>query len=80
MNEYRCTRFRLYQNEGCPGYTDRRSRQGYYIEATSNLQAMLQMAKEFPNDIQWGIRVGEEPFTSDLWKEHIDTTEVIHHG
>lgn len=43
--EYRCTRPLSYR-AGCPGHADRSARQGYYICATSFLDAASQMAED----------------------------------
>lgn len=50
MREYRCTRRSPYSNPNCPGHTDSRCRQGYYIEAPSAYEALRQMRRDFPRD------------------------------
>jgi hypothetical protein len=48
--EYRCTRRSPYSNPNCPGHTDTRCRQGYYIEAPTAYDALREMRKDFPHD------------------------------
>lgn len=49
LNEYRCTRNSPYMHE-CIGKRDLGARQGHYITATSETEAHLKMAEEFPSD------------------------------
>jgi hypothetical protein len=62
MNEYRCTRNSPYMHE-CFGKNDTGARQGYYIVASSEQEALKVMADEHPAD-----RYG---FTCELWKENV---------
>jgi hypothetical protein len=48
--EYRCTRRSPYSNPNCPGHTDTRCRQGYYIEAPTAYDALREMRRDFPHD------------------------------
>ncbi len=68
-NEYRCTRNQPYLNLNCFGYTDLESRQGYYIKAESEQDAIAQMAQLYPDD--------DAGFTAHLWKEISVPEEVI---
>jgi hypothetical protein len=58
---WRCTINACYQAD-CPGKTDRRARQGHYIEAYSETGALRQMRFKFPAEAALG-------FTADLWHE-----------
>jgi hypothetical protein len=62
VNEYRCTRNQPYQHE-CFGKNDLGARQGYYINATSEEEALKVMAAEHPADTAG--------FTAELWKENV---------
>lgn len=63
MKEYRCTRNQPYQAVACPGNLNVRARQGYYIRANNEREALEQMRKNFPHDWQG--------FTVTLWRnEH----------
>lgn len=64
MNEYRCTRRKPYP-KGTPGFDDASARQGYYIRATSEKQALYQMAEKFPGEAAIGFDV-------TLWCENVD--------
>lgn len=66
MNEYRCTRNSPY-GYGCPGFKDLASRQGHYINATSEKEAIQIMMKQFPNDMMG--------FTVTLWRN--STRELV---
>lgn len=57
IQQYRCTRDKPYVGN-CPGATNPRDRQGYYINATSVEDAIAQMKLRFSN---------EEGFTAELW-------------
>lgn len=67
MNEYRCTRDYPYQGN-CPGNTNPKTRQGYYITAYCPRVALSIMAERFPQDVAFGYW-----FTCDLWKENVRT-------
>lgn len=59
--EFRMTRRRPYVLCDCPGRSNVRARQGYYIRA-SNLQgAEMVMREHFPEDAQFG-------FDGEVWK------------
>lgn len=60
MNEYRCTRNKLYQNPRCFGHTDLSARSGYYLKAANEQDAIAQMAILYPTD--------DAGFTAQLWK------------
>jgi len=47
--EYRCTRNEPYMHN-CLGRDDIRVRQGYYVHADSEEEALRQMALDFPKD------------------------------
>jgi len=47
----------------CIGRDDVRAREGHYIEAPSELEAMQIMAEEFPRD--------RHGFTAQLWKANV---------
>lgn len=57
MNQFRCTRRKPYP-PGTPGNTDLSARQGYYIDAPDQEDAVKQMTAKFPGeafDVQlWG--------------------------
>ena len=61
---YRITRNLPYA-EGTPGHTDPSARQGYYFQAHSETEAVLQMAKTFHTreDILAGFKV-------QLWADY----------
>jgi hypothetical protein len=50
MNEYRCTRNQPYLDPRCFGHTDLETRQGYYIKAESEQDAIAQMTELYPDD------------------------------
>jgi hypothetical protein len=59
QNEYRCTRNAAYE-PGTPGHKDPHQRQGRYIQACNETEAVHEMGKRFPNE------VGN--FHVELWK------------
>ena len=59
---YRCTR-NVYP-PGTPGYTDKKSRQGHYVPAQTEAEAIQKMVEMFPNDT--------DGFTVDLDMEYED--------
>ncbi len=61
MKEYRCTRNQPYQGVACPGNLNTRARQGHYIIAHNEHEALMIMGNKFPND-----KMG---FTAELWKD-----------
>lgn len=61
LNEYRCTRADLYRHR-CLGQKDLSQRQGHYIVAKDEIDAILEMRRAFP------LEVG---FTATLWKENV---------
>jgi hypothetical protein len=60
MNEYRLTRNEPYLNPKCFGHTDLEARQGYYLKAETETNAIAQMSQMFPHDTAG--------FTVELWK------------
>jgi hypothetical protein len=68
MNEYRCTRNRIYESPGCPGHTQLEARQGHYIQADSEADALIAMWESFPDDVEWAKARGMDAFTATLWK------------
>ena len=61
MKEFRITRPDMYKNLNCPGHKDLGAREGHYIEAENEDQAIAIMKLRFPNDSAfdlqlWGIR------------------------
>lgn len=60
MNEYRCTRNQPYLNPKCFGHTDLEARQGYYLKAESEEDAIALMEQQFPCDTAG--------FTAHRWK------------
>jgi hypothetical protein len=61
MKEYRCTRNQPYLDPKCFGFADMAARQGYYLKAESENEALAQMAQLFPNEVSVG-------FTAQEWK------------
>ena len=59
MNQYRCTRPEVYE-EGCPGHTEPGARQGHYIDALTEEEALMRMKQWFP---------AESWFDIQLWKQ-----------
>ena len=55
MKEYRVTRPDLYLAIGCPGYADKRARQGHYFYANSEEEARLQACKVWPKDSRFTV-------------------------
>lgn len=55
-NEYRCTRQALYQHD-CIGRDNTRVRQGYYIEADDEADAIDEMVCLFPKECKVGFTV-----------------------
>lgn len=47
--QFRCTRQAPY-GPGCPGFTDKTARQGYYITAKNEDEALTKMKEKFPNE------------------------------
>lgn len=60
MHEFRCTRNKPFQNPKCFGHTDLEARQGYYLKAANEQDALAQMAILYPTD--------DAGFTAQLWK------------
>lgn len=58
MTEYRCTRNALYQHD-CIGRDDVTARQGHYIHAHSEEEAMQIMADRYPDETEAGFTVQE---------------------
>lgn len=56
MTEYRCTRNALYQHD-CIGRDDVTARQGHYIHAESEEEAMQIMADRYPDETEAGFTV-----------------------
>lgn len=63
MNEYRCTRGSLYRHP-CFGHDDLTARQGHYVVAKDEIDAILEMRRMFPHD-------PENSFTAHLWKKDV---------
>ncbi len=59
--EFRCTRGDLYTHD-CLGRDDLSVRQGHYIRAATREAAIVEMARQYPND-------PPESFTADKFKE-----------
>ncbi|MFL9456027.1 MULTISPECIES: hypothetical protein, partial [Nostocales] len=57
MTEFRCTRNALYVTASCLGNQDTSSRQGYYVFATSELEALKIMSAMFPEEAKAGFTV-----------------------
>lgn len=68
MKEYRCTRNQPYQGVACPGNLNVYARQGYYIRANSEQEALKIMHKNFPGD--WC------GFTATLWRD--EKFQLVH--
>lgn len=60
MNEYRVTRDTLYANPHCVGHKDLTARDGHYIKAASQEDALMEMKKRYPHDVHG--------FTVQFWK------------
>jgi len=60
--EYRCTRDAPYTAPTCEGHTDRKCRQGHYVQAASATEALQTMARDFPADVADG-----HGFTAHRW-------------
>ena len=56
MTEYRCTRNASYSHD-CIGRDDLTARQGYYIHAKSEEEAMQIMASRYPDETEAGFTV-----------------------
>lgn len=61
MNQYRCTRNQPYVNPKCFGHTNLEARQGFYIKAETEEEAIALMQQEFPYD--------DMGFTVQLWTD-----------
>ena len=61
MNQYRCT-IPEYYEEGCPGHTNMSARQGHYITAETETEAISQMHLNFPKVSKIDVQ---------LWKEGV---------
>ena len=61
LPEWRCTRNACYDNPKAKSFTDPSCRQGYYITAETKDQAMIIMARRFPDDPH------TQGFTVDRW-------------
>jgi hypothetical protein len=49
--EYRCTRRDPYASPHCKGHTDPTARQGHYLYAKTDREAIVAMREDFPRDI-----------------------------
>ena len=78
MNEYRCTRFRPYAAEGCLGYDDPSQRNGDYIVAADEFDALIIMSKKYDDDARWAKAKGVVPFTVELWRESVCPPRLVH--
>ncbi len=58
MTEYRCTRNASYTCD-CRGRDDITARQGYYIHAESEEEAMQIMANRYPDETEAGFTIQE---------------------
>lgn len=67
MNTYLCRRHQPYQNPRCLGYTELSERQGYYIDAASEQEAIAIMGQMHPND--------SAGFTVQLWIDDFSEPE-----
>ena len=56
MTQFRLTRPDCYE-PGCPGHKDPSARQGYYIDADSEEEALLRMKQRFPEDKGFDVQV-----------------------
>ena len=65
--EWRCTRNVFYRNKNCMGHDDFSTRQGYYIRADTEVEALMQMVRQFPQDVIDQSAVNA--FTVDKWRE-----------
>lgn len=50
MPMYRCTRPKQYASEDSPGHSDTSAREGYFVVALSDREAMQNMKSRFHND------------------------------
>lgn len=66
MNEYRCTRNSPY-GYNTPGHKDLSSRQGHYIKAFTEKEAIREMMRRFPDDMMG--------FTATIWRN--STRELV---
>jgi hypothetical protein len=64
MKEFRCTRNAPYANPECLGHAALRCRQGYYIQAENEHEALREMVKQFPSE-----QDNMHGFTAEFWKE-----------
>lgn len=71
QKEYRCTRNATYSHK-CIGHDDLTARQGYYIKASSEEEALQKMAVRFPEEMSYGFTVQE-------WQGFNVTVEEICH-
>lgn len=69
MNEYRATHKAAYDNPGCPGHTNPRARQGYYVCADNILTASIKAYNLITNTK--GYYIKPEDCEIELWKENI---------
>ena len=66
LNEYRCTRNKPYP-PGSVGHDNTRARQGHYVTATSEEEALLAMVDKFPEDMV-GVAHALDAFTVTFWR------------
>lgn len=62
MKMYRCTRNKPYIKEEVPGTTKTKARQGHFVKADSVEEALAEMAKKFPDEVEAG-------FTAEEWND-----------
>ncbi len=66
MNEYRCTRNSPYGYKS-GGHKDLSARQGHYVNAASEKEAIREMMRRYPHDMMG--------FTATLWRN--STRELV---
>jgi hypothetical protein len=82
--EFRCTRRDPYASPGCSGHKNPSARQGHYLYAKTERDAVIEMRKDFPRDID-GFdveRTGKVRYAcpSCNHKEHAHATSCPSYG
>lgn len=67
MKTYRCTRCTC-TNPNARAFSDLSARQGYYVRAENEFEALKQMSRDFPK---------EKVFTCDEWIDSKDRSSII---
>lgn len=67
LNEYRCTRSDLYSHN-CIGRDDLTARQGHYVVARSEEEALEEMRRRHP---------AERNFTVAIWKKNVYVPQFL---